>query len=253
MKTPPPPSLSLSIACLLAFTTLPRAMGEPAAGADAKALLVEAKKNLHERKRAAKQKELDRMMEDAKKGKQEAADLEQSMSKVTNAVAGAKSNLDQIAGRKKSATQDLELLGLRAEAEKLKAEALGLLNAANAKALEALTRRNEELDLKTAIISAEIQKATDEEIGTDAEAKRLRSESGPSLTELRRNLDKAQNKTVLADSRAHEAMNAASRTLRPAEAAAGRVEKRQAEFDAEKTAGTPAANAPAKPKAKKNP
>jgi hypothetical protein len=242
-------SASLSLVCALALTTLPRATGQPAAGGDAKALLVEAKKNLHERKRAAKQKELDRMVEDAKKGKQEAADLEQSMSKVANAVAGAKSSIDQIAGRKKSATQDLELLGLRAEAEKLKAEALTLLNAANGKALEALTRHNEELDLRTAIISAEIQKATDEEIGTDAEAKRLRSESGPSLTELRRNLGKAESKTSVADYRAREAMEAASRKLAQADAAAAKVEKKQAEFDAEKTA--PAAES-AKPKAKKD-
>jgi hypothetical protein len=245
-------SASLSVVCALALTTLPRATGQPAAASDAKALLAEAQKNHHERKRAAKQKELDRMMEDAKKGKQEAADLEQSISKVSNAVAGAKSSLDQIAGRKKSATQDLELLGLRSEAEKLKSEGLSLLNVANAKTLEALTRRNEELDLKTAIVSAEIQKATDEEIGTDAEAKRLRSESGPSLTELRRNLDKAQNKTSVADYRAHEAMEAASRKLAQAEAAAAKVEKRQAEFDAEKLSGTPAANAPAKNKAKKD-
>jgi hypothetical protein len=245
-------SASLSVVCILALTTLPRATGQPAAASDAKALLAEAQKNLHERKRAAKQKELDRMIEDGKKGKQEAADLEQSISKVANAVAGAKSSIDQIAGRKKSATQDLELLGLRAEAERLKAEGLSLLNAANGKALEALTRRNEELDLKTAIISAEIQKATDDEIGADSEARKLRSESGPSLTELRKNLGKAQSKTSLADYRAHEAMDAASRKLAQAEAAAAKVEKRQAEFDAEKTSGTPAASAPAKPKAKKD-
>lgn len=245
-------SASLSVVCALALTALPRAMGEPAPASDAKALLAEAQKNQHERKRAVKQKELDRMMEDAKKGKQEAADLEQSMSKVANAVAGTKSSLDQIAGRKKSATQDLELLGLRSEAERLKAEGLSLLNVAHAKALEALTRRNEELDLRTAIVSAEIQKATDDEIGTDAEARRLRSESGPSLTELRKNLDKAQGKTSLAESRAHEAMNAASRKLAQADAAAAKVEKKQADFDAEKLSGAPAANAPAKPKAKKD-
>jgi hypothetical protein len=227
-------------------------MSQPAAASDAKALLAEAQKNQHERKRAAMQKELDRRVEDAKKGKQEAADLEQSISKVANAVAGTKSSLDQIAGRKKSATQDLELLNLRGEAEKLKAEGLNLLNVANAKALEALTKHNEELDLKTAIVSAEIQKAADDEIGTDAEARRLRSESGPSLTELRKNLAKAQSKTSLADYRAREAMDAASRKLAQADAAAAKVEKRQAEFDAEKLAPTPAPTAPAKPKAKKD-
>src|SRR6185436_3691234 len=100
-------TVSLSVVCALALTALPRAMSQPAPASDAKTLLAEAQKNQHERKRAAKQKELDRMIEDGKKGKQEAADLEQSISKVANAVAGTKSSLEQIAGRKKSATQDL--------------------------------------------------------------------------------------------------------------------------------------------------
>jgi len=104
-------------------------------------LLDEAKKNEEERKRAAKQKELDRVSEDIKKGNQEAADLEQSISLVGNAVNEAKSNLELLAGRKKSATQDLELLALRSEAERLKAEGMSPLDSAHAKAREAVPRR----------------------------------------------------------------------------------------------------------------
>ena len=252
MKTLHFTSLSLSIVCVLALTSLPRAMSQSGSEGNAKVLLNEAKKKQQERKQAAMQKELDRLIEDVKKGKQESADLEQSISKVGNAVAESKSSLDQLAGRRKNVTQDLELLGLRTEAEKLKAEGLTLLNTAHEKAKDALAKRNEELDLKTAIVSAEIQKALDAEIAADSEARRLSSESGPSLTELRRNLDKAQNRSSLADYKAREAMEAASRKLQQAEAAAAKVEKKQAEFASEKVPSSPGGKAPLTPKAKKD-
>jgi hypothetical protein len=252
MKKPNFSSLSLSIVCLLALVTLPRATGQPGTASNAKVLIEEAKKNQQERKRAAMQRELDRMGEDVKKGKQEIADLEQSISKVGNAVSETKSSLDQLAGRKKNVTQDLELLNLRAEADKLKAEGLNLLNSAHEKTKDALTKRNEELDLKTAIVSAEMQKAADAEIAADSEARRSKSDSTPTLTELRRNLAKAQSRSSLADYRAREAMDAASRKLQQAEVAAAKVEKKQAEFDAEKTSGAAGGNAPLTPKAKKD-
>ena len=250
MKTLQLTSVSLSIVCILALTALPRATGQPASASNAKVLLDEAKKHQQERKRAVMQKELDRMSEDVKKGKQEIADLEQSISKVGSAVTETKGSLDQLAGRKKNVTQDLELLNLRTEAEKLKAEGLNLLNSAHAKALDALTKRNEELDLRTALVSAEIQKAADAEIAADSEARRLKGDSTPTLSELRRNLAKAESRSSLADYRAREAMDAASRKLQQAEAAAAKAEKKQAEFAADKNPGSPVGNAPLKPKAK---
>jgi len=234
-------SASLSVVCMLALTISPRALSQPGSVKNAKVLLDEAQKSQQERKRAAKQEELDRVSEDVKKGKQDAADLEQSISLVGNAVNESKSNLELLAGRKKSATQDLELLALRTEAEKLKAEGLNLLNSAHAKTLEALTKSHEELDLRTTIISAEMQKMSGSEKIGESDAKRDRTESGPSVTELRRNLAKAEGRSSLADYRVREAMDAASAKLQQAEAVAVKVEKKQAEFGLDKP------NAPLKP------
>jgi chromosome segregation ATPase len=217
-------------------------MGQPGSVTDATALLDGAKKSQQERKRAAKQNELDRISEDVKNGKQEAAELEQNISEVGNAVNESKSNLTLLAGRTKSATQDLELLALRTEAEKLKAEGLNLLNTAQAKALEALTRRQEELDARTAVFSAEIQRMSLPEKVAESDSKKGKTESGPSLTELRRNLAKAEGRSELADAKAREAMDAAARKLEQAEAVAAKAEKKQAEYGLEKHP-----NAPAKP------
>lgn len=237
----------LSIICALALSSLPRAMGEPPAE-NAKTLLSEAKKKQSERNRSAMQKELDRLGEDMKKGKQEMEDLEASISKVGYAVSKTKGQIDQLASRKKRVSQDLELLPLRIEAESLKTDALNLLNSAHEKAAEALKKRNEELELKAVLVSTQIHKMEDAEIGAEPGAK---TDSGPTLTELRKNLQKAEERSALANSRAREAMDAASLKLQQAEAATAKAEKKQAEIERENTAATPAAPDPAKTKANK--
>lgn len=243
--------LSLSIACIFALTTLPRAMSETTAAANAKVLLDEAKKNQAERKRAAMQKELDRLAEDAKKGKQEMEEQEKSISKVGSAVDESKGILDQLAGRKKHIAQDMELMILRIEAERLKTEGLALLNNAHGKAVEALTKRNEEIDLRTALVTAEIQKMSSSEIAQDYDSKKGKGDSSPTTTELRKNLSKAEGRSSFANSRAREAMDAASLKLQQAEAAAAKVEKKQAEFTTENAPHAPIVIEAVKPKTKR--
>jgi hypothetical protein len=235
-------SLSFALACSFVLTTLPHAFGQPGSVKSATVLLDEAKKKQQDRKRAAKQRELDQISEEMKKGKQEAAELEQSIAQVGSASNESKSNLDLLAGRKKNTTQDLELLGLRMEAEKLKAEGLALLNSAQAKALDALNKRQEELDARTALFSAEIQRMSLPEKVAESDAKKGKTESGPNVTELRRNLAKAEGRSEIADAKAREAMDAAARKLEQAEAVAAKAEKKQAEYGLDKHP-----NAPAKP------
>jgi chromosome segregation ATPase len=222
--------LSFSIAFLVTFTVIPHAVSELVAPVNAKALLDEAKQNQAEQKRAAMQKELDRLDADLKQGQTELGELEQTISKVGDAVNESKNNTELLAGRRKNVTQDLELLALRSEAENVKTEGLNLLNTAHAKAKEALTKRNEELDIKRAIVSAEFSKT--EKTRTNREGER--NGSSRTLSELRRNLEKAESKSALANSRAREAMDAASKKLKQAEDAAAKVEKKQAEFASEK-------------------
>lgn len=241
---------SLCIICILTLTSAPRAVSENGPVGNAKVLLDEAKKKQTERKRAAMQTELDRLGEDVKKGEQELGDVEKSISDVGNAVTQAKGHIDLLAGRRKNVTQDLELLALRAEAEKLKSEGLSLLNAAHAKAKDALTKRNEELELKKALVSAQMQKMSESESTGDPASKKAKTGSSPTLTELRRDLAKAENKTEIANYKAHEAMNAASLKLQQADAATAKAEKKQAEFAAEKTSGGARADDTVKPKAR---
>ncbi len=225
--------VSLAIAFIFTLTIIPYAVSEQAAPGNAKALLDEAKKNQVERKRAAMQKELDRLDEDLKQDQTELVEVEHNIADVGNAVNESKKNTESLAGRRKNVTQDLELLALRAEAEKLKTEGLNLLNIAHEKAKEALTKRSEELDIKRAIVSAEFVKTEEVQTGSES-ARSVKSDSFRTMSELRRNLDKAANKAALANYRAREAMDAASKRLHQAEDAAAKVEKKQAEFASEK-------------------
>jgi hypothetical protein len=111
---------------------------------------------------------LDRLDEDLKRGQAAVGDLEQNISKVGDAVNESKKATELLAGRKKSVTQDLELLALRSEAEKLKTDGLNLLSAAHAKAKEAQIKRNEELEIKRAIVSVELSKTEDTQSGGES-------------------------------------------------------------------------------------
>jgi uncharacterized protein YoxC len=238
-------SLSFSIVCILAIGASPRALSQ-GTGGNAKLLLEEARKKQHERKLSAKQTELDRLSEDLKKGKQEIDDLQQSISKVGSAVSEANGQLDRLSGQKKTSTQELELVNLRIEAEKLKAEGLKLLSSAHAKAMEAQTKRIEELDLRTTLVAAEIRQisGTGAEKAPESGPKGKNAKAPPTVSELRRQLAKAENATSLAASRAREAMDAATTKLQQADAAAAKAEKKQTEVSLEKNPGFPGGNDP---------
>jgi predicted nucleic acid-binding Zn-ribbon protein len=225
-------------------------MSESGPSGSGNVLLDEAKRDQIERKQAAMQKELDRVAEDVNKAKLEMEDLEKSMSKVGNAVAETKAHLDQLAGRKKHIIQDLELMPLRIEADKLKAEGFDLLNSAHAKAMDALKKRKEELDFRAALVSAEIQKLLDHEDVGQSDAKRGKSDSQAKMLELRRNLQKAEDRSSLANEKAMEGMKAASVKFQQADAAAAKAEKKQAEIGLENSSSLQSSNGPLKLKAK---
>jgi hypothetical protein len=224
------------VALIFALSAVSTSKAEPTVPDNAKALMDEAKKKQVERKRSAMQKELDRLDEDLKQGQAELGDLEQNISRVGGAVNESQNNSAMIAGRRMNVTQDLELLALRAEAEKLKTEGLNLLNIAHAKTKEALLKRNEVLDIKRAIASAELVKA-DETQADSGSGRSVKTEASRTLTELRRNLAKAESKAELANYRAHDAMTIASKKLQQAEDATAKVEKKQAEFASQKPIG----------------
>jgi chromosome segregation ATPase len=240
----------LSVASALAFALPQRAFCQTGPGGNAQVLLEEAKKTEFERKMAAKQTVADRLNEDLKKGKQEGEDLDKSISKVSSATASATGQLDKLGAEKKRLTLDLDLVGLQIDAEKLKVEGLKLLAAAHAKSREALAKRTEEIDLKKAVVAAEMRvlagKPSAEPAAPSAKGSRSKS-SGPTLTELRKQLSKAEQATINASYNARQAMDAASEKLQRAEAAAAKAEKKRAELALEKNPSLPGGNDPLNP------
>jgi SMC interacting uncharacterized protein involved in chromosome segregation len=240
----------ISALWLLAITVPPVALCETDSLGNAQSLLDDAKKREFERKMAAKQTEWDRLSEDLKKGQQEIDELAKSISKVGAAATEAGGHLDKFAGEKKRLTQELDLVNLRIEAEKLKVEGLKLLSIAHTKAREALTKRNEEIDLRTAVVAAEMRQLTGK---TSSEpvppqpkgsSSKTTTKAAPTITELRKQLSKAEQAALNASSSARQAMEAATSKLKQAESAAAKADKKQAEVALEKNPSFPGGNDP---------
>jgi hypothetical protein len=241
----------LSSIWLVTLAVPSRTMGEPKPGASAQTLLEEAKQSEFDRKLAAKQRDLDRLAEDLKKGKLEIESLERSISKVGVAANESKAQIDQLAAEKKRLTQDLEVVNLRIDAEKLKEEGLRLLEIAHTKAREAVEKRALELDARTALVAAEMRqfssKAPLDPVAAPPPSKKGATKPAPDKsapTELQKQLDKAQQATIAANTAAREAMDAATLKLQQAEAASEKTEKKQAEINLDRNPSFPGGNDP---------
>lgn len=246
--------VTFSAVWLLAFAASHQAFGETHSQGNAQALLEEAKKSEFDRKMAAKETEAARLSEDLKKRKQEIDELDKSIYKVNGAATEAAGHLDQLGTEKKRLTGELDLINLRIEAEKLKAEGLMQLGIAHAKARDALTKRTEEIDLRAAIVSAEIRqlsgKPSTEKLAPIATGpgKRPTKGSAPKATsgisDLRSQLLKAEQAAATSASNARLAMEAASRKLQQAEAAAEKADKKHTDIALEKNQSFPGGNDP---------
>lgn len=199
---------------------------------DAQLLLEEAKTNELERKISAKQTELERYNEDLNRAREQADALEKSIDKVGVAVGETNAHLDQLASQKRRLTQMLELVTMRIEAEKTKADGLRMLGAAQTKALGAIARRNEETELKTNIAKADLAVLSPKELPIIGAADG--PESGPgkhtSATEMRKRLEKVNHTTIAAGTAAREAMVAATAKLQQADAAGAKAARRGSEL-----------------------
>lgn len=202
------------------------------------ALLNEAKKSEHERKLADKQTELDRLNEDMKKGATEIESLDKGAQKAATAAGDASKQLDLLTLQKKRAMREMELLGARIDAEKLKGDGFRLLEIANRKAQEWVTKRSEENETKAAIVMAETRQiaASGPKIPGDNPPPMAIPKNEPTLTELRKKLGKAERATGTAAHQAREAMTAATARLLEAENASARAEKKREEVGLADTA-----------------
>ncbi len=251
-------STTISAASVLTFALPHLAFSETPAGQNPKALLDESKLIDYEGRIAAKKTEMDRLNEDLKKGTDEIDALEKRINKVVSAADEATKQLESLSSMKKRATAELELLNLRIDAEKLKGDGLRMLQAANRKLQDAAAKRNEETTARTALVAAETrQLATKAPAAANdsGPAKPHTAKNEPTLTEWRKNLDKAERATATAETQAREAMAAAGVKLQEAEAAAAKAEKKQEDLALDKDPSFPGGNDPlnadAKPAAKK--
>jgi hypothetical protein len=135
----------------------------------------------------------------------------------------------------------------------LKAEGLKLLGIAHGKSRDALAKRTEELALKTAVVSAEMRLLSPKSPDNSVEAgtKGIREKQEPTLSELRRQLSKAEQATLNASSNARQAMEAASEKVQQADAAAAKAEKKRAEVALDGNPSLPGGNDPLTPAKKR--
>ena len=235
------PSLSSCLFWSLATVLAHPALCETKPRASAQELLEKARQSEYERKLAAKQTALDRLAEDLKKGKEQADGLEKMIDTLGSAVTEANGHFDELTALRRIQPKVMEVISLKLEAEGLRVEGLKLLRAAQTKTLDALAKRNEEIDLRTALSAAEMRLFAKKSLGSSAGPEIL--ESGPnkplSLTEQRRALEKAERAAETAETIAREAMQTASSRLRQADAAAAKAENRRVELGIEEIPSVP--------------
>jgi hypothetical protein len=250
--------LTLPATVLLFMTGSRAALGEAAPQGNeqgnAQALLEEAKKSEYDRKMTAKETESKRLGEDLKKRRQEIDDLDRSIYKVGTATKEASEQLDQLGGEKKRLTQDLDLINLRIEAEKLKMEGLMLLGIAHTRSRDALTKRTAEIDLRTALVAAEIHQlsgktATEKPAPIGKGPGRMAAKAAPGkspagIIDLRKQLEKAEQATITASSNARQAMDAAAQKLQQAESATAKADKKQSDIAVDRDPSFPGGNDP---------
>jgi hypothetical protein len=206
-------------------------------------LLKKAEQIEYEHTMAAKQREVDRVNEDIQNGKKHADDLEKMINTLGTELSGAKSRRDQLALVRRQQPKVLEVISMRLEAENLRAEGLMMLEAAEKKALDALLKRNEEAEQRNTLNALEMKVFAAKFIGSDEPAPK----QDPSLTELRKKLEKAERTANNAGTIAREAMKAASLKLQLANNAAASAENRRMELGLDEIPQLPVQNRPVEP------
>ena len=237
-------STASSLICTLALSVPRPAVAAPVKPENAQALLEEMKTNALERKITAKQTELDRLDEDSHKARLQADALEKSIEKVTAAIAESGGQINQFDAQKKRLMEMVEVVTLRSEAERTKAEGLRLLGIAQKKLLDASARYREEMELKTGIARVEMSVLSPKElpiIGAAGGAERGNGKH-ETATEMRKKLAKVSATNYTANNAAREAIAAASAKLQQADAAGAKAARRGSELGIEEIQNLPPKN-----------
>ena len=216
--------------CSLALSLVYPALSQTDSRQNAQGVLEKAEHIEYEHAMAARQKELDRLNEDIENGKKHSYELEQILNAVGNEISQAKSRRDQLVLLRKEQPKVLEIISMRLEAENLKTEGLIMLEAAQKKALDALGKRGEEAEQRTNLQALEMKLFAEKTLAKSTRSEESRQKQEPSVTELRKKLEKAERAASNASAAAGEAMRAASLKLQQASNAAAKAESRRIEL-----------------------
>ena len=225
-------SLSRGLICGLAIAIVHPALCETTPPQDAKGLLNKARQSEYERKMGLKQTELDRLSEDLKKGKQQGEGLQKMIDSVGAAIVEANGRLDRVTAQRNHQPKVMEIISLKYEADKMRVDGLRMLEGAQTKALTALARHNEVIDLRTTLGSLDMKTFAEKALTKPGEADVADSGSKKSQSggELRKALANAERAASAAEIAAREAMQAATAKLQQADAAAEKTEQRRIEL-----------------------
>ena len=211
---------------------------------NAKGLLDKAKQSEYERKMSLKQTELDRLSEDMKKAKEQAESLQKLVDSVDTAIVEATGHLDRVTGQRNHQPKVAEVIGLKFEAQRMRVDGLKMLKAAQAKALDAVNKHNEVLDLKTTLGAVEMKAFAEKALSGGADSAPLigdaaKKDKALPGSEVRKNLATAEKDAALVETAAREAMQAATQKLQQADAAAEKAEKRRMDLGVEDITSLP--------------
>ena len=235
------PLLSRLLIVNAALAFVHPAFAQTGAADNAKGLLDKAKQSEYERKMGLKQTELDRLSEDMKKGKEQGEGLQKLVDSVDTAIVEAMGNLDRVTGQRNHQPKVAEVLGLKFEAQRMRVDGLKMLKAAQAKALDAVNKHNEVLDLKTTLGALEMKTFAEKALsgGPDAAPADTGKKSSLPGSEQRRSLASAEKDAATVETAAREAMQAATLKLQQADATAAKAEKRRMDLGVEDITSLP--------------
>ncbi|MEA3187511.1 MAG: hypothetical protein QOD99_1341 [Chthoniobacter sp.] len=221
-------ALSAAFACAFPLLFSSSAFCETAPTDKAQALLQEAKAREAEHQRVAIQTEIERLNQDLTKEQKESEEMQKKLEPMSAATSESAERVAQLVSKKQRVIQSLDVLTLQIEAEKLKAEGLKMLTAAQQKASASLARH---IDVTTVRASIEQAKLLPPIAGAPDNAdKDDKSAPKGDVTELRKKLAKSEHDAFAARAEARQAMDLAADKLHSAEVADTKAKARADEL-----------------------
>ncbi|MEP6669635.1 MAG: hypothetical protein ABJF10_10810 [Chthoniobacter sp.] len=182
----------------------------------ARALLDQVTKSEQDRQIAAKQKEIERLQEDQAKTERDSSSLKETMESTSGLIDETSAHLATLTADSRRLQHELAVSEAWTNAETLKIAGLRALTEAQGKSLAAATRRAEEADARSHLMTVEMEIL---QAGKQVPGE-LREGSQGDLAKASKAVAVAESKADSEERLAHEAMKAAAAKMAVAEAKA---------------------------------